>query len=367
MHDSRRLFPTKFQVHKREPPLASDPAPEPAPIFPPNLAQEVRRRVLGQEDAVDGIVPYIETFRAGLAPSGRPAGVFLLLGPTGTGKTRTVEALAEAIHGDPTCLVRINCGEFQLDHEVAKLIGAPPGYLGHRETQPLLTQSRLIAATSARLGLTLVLFDEIEKAAPSLMRLLLGVLDRATLRLGDGTTVNFERTLIFFTSNLGAQSMEQQLRPRFGFARPAFASAAPNRKLEGIATNAARKFFSPEFVNRIDALFTYKPLSRQTLEGILDHLIEEIQDHLDRRLGSRNLRLEVLPSARRVLLDAGCSPQYGARELRRTVQRMLAHPLAELLVRGCIPYGATLRVDASRRGGSLRFRPALAHRPAQVA
>lgn len=366
MYDSRRLFPGKFQVHKRDQPPASGLEPEPVPIFPLDLAQQLRRRVLGQEEAVNGIIPYVETFRAGLAPPGRPAGVFLLLGPTGTGKTRTVEALAEAIHGDPACLVRINCGEFQMDHEVAKLIGAPPGYLGHRETQPLLTQSRLIAATSSRLALALVLFDEIEKAAPSMMRLLLGVLDRATLRLGDGTGVNFERTLIFFTSNLGAQSMEQQLRPRFGFAGPASASAT-NRKLESIAMNAARRFFPPEFVNRIDAFFTYKPLSRQTLEKILDQLIEEIQDHLDHRLGSRSLRLEVLPSARRVLLDTGYSPQYGARELRRTVQRMLAHPLAALIVGGCIPHGATLRVQGSRRGGTLLFRPLLAHRPAQVA
>src|SRR5690349_3968926 len=138
-------------------------------------------------------------FRAGLSPAGRPAGVFLLLGPTGTGKTRTVEALAEILHNGAGKVVKVDCGEFQSDHEVAKLIGAPPGYLGHRETRPVLTQEKLTEATSEHTDLSIVLFDEIEKAAPALTRLLLGVLDKATLRLGDNAEVNFENSLIFLT------------------------------------------------------------------------------------------------------------------------------------------------------------------------
>ena len=156
-------------------------------------------------------------YRAGLGPEGRPAGVFLLLGPTGTGKTRTVEALADALHGSEKNLVRVDCGEFQMEHEIAKLIGAPPGYLGHRETPPMLTQQKLGAVTSEGSKLALVLFDEIEKAAPSMTRLLLGVLDKAVLRLGDNTSVNFERTLIFLTSNLGASAMRKEVLPDFGF------------------------------------------------------------------------------------------------------------------------------------------------------
>ena len=156
-------------------------------------------------------------YRAGLGPEGRPAGVFLLLGPTGTGKTRTVEALADALHGNEKNLVRVDCGEFQMEHEIAKLIGAPPGYLGHRETPPMLTQQKLGAVTSEGSHLALVLFDEIEKAAPSMTRLLLGVLDKAVLRLGDNTSVNFERTLIFLTSNLGASAMRKEVLPDFGF------------------------------------------------------------------------------------------------------------------------------------------------------
>src|ERR1700676_760101 len=154
---------------------------------------------------------------AELSADGRTAGVFLLLGPTGTGKTRTVEALAEVLHGSHKHLLKVDCGEFQMEHEVAKLIGAPPGYLGHRETQPLLTQQKLGAVTSEGCNLSLVLFDEIEKAAPSMTRLLLGVLDKAILRLGDNSTVNLEKSLVFLTSNLGAREMLREISPEFGF------------------------------------------------------------------------------------------------------------------------------------------------------
>ena len=176
-----------------------------------DLFARLTEKVVGQAAAIEAIVPYVQMYQAGLAPEGRPAGVFLLLGPTGTGKTRTVEALAEVLHGSAKNLLKVDCGEFQMEHEVAKLIGAPPGYLGHRETQPMLTQQKLNAVTSEKCSLSLVLFDEIEKAAPSMTRLLLGVLDKAVLRLGDNTTVNFERTLIFMTSNLGARGMLREL------------------------------------------------------------------------------------------------------------------------------------------------------------
>src|SRR6266478_1808222 len=172
-----------------------------------DLAEVLSRIVVGQPAAIASIVPFIEIHHAGLSAEGRPAGVFLLLGPTGTGKTRTVEAIAEALHGSEKKIVKIDCGEFQLEHEMAKLIGAPPGYLGHRETVPMLTQQQLVEATSEDCDLALVLFDEIEKAAHSMTKLLLGILDKGSLGLGDNSTVNFEKSLIFFTSNLGAREM----------------------------------------------------------------------------------------------------------------------------------------------------------------
>ena len=185
--------------------------------FIEDLTAVLSQKVVGQPAATKVIVPYIQMFQAGLAPEGRPVGVFLLLGPTGTGKTKTVEALAEVLHGSEKNVLKVDCGEFQMEHEVAKLIGAPPGYLGHRETQPMLTQQKLNAVTSEKSSLSLVLFDEIEKAAPSMTRLLLGVLDKGQLRLGDNSTVNFEKSLVFLTSNLGAREMMREINPEFGF------------------------------------------------------------------------------------------------------------------------------------------------------
>src|SRR5438552_11064895 len=239
-------------------------------------------KIVGQESAISGIASTVKTYQAGLSPSGRPAGVFLLLGPTGTGKTRTVEALAEILHGASQKVVKINCGEFQSDHEVAKLIGAPPGYLGHNETRPVLTQEKLTEATSASCDLSIVLFDEIEKAAPAVSKLLLGVLDKATLRLGNNTEVDFEKSLIFLTSNLGAREMMKELQPELGFRPPAAAQSTDlTKKLEAIALNAVRRMYSPEFINRIDAVVTYQPLDSEALTLILDQQIADLQQHVN--------------------------------------------------------------------------------------
>src|SRR6476619_7038621 len=209
-----------------------------------DLTAVLSQKVVGQPAATRVIVPYIQMYQAGLAPEGRPVGVFLLLGPTGTGKTKTVEARAEVLHGSEKNILKVDCGEFQMEHEVAKLIGAPPGYLGHRETQPMLSQGKLKAVTSEASDISIVLFDEIEKAAPSMTRLLLGILDKATLRLGDNTTVNFERTLIFMTTNLGAKSMERVNRPDFGFE--AMLPPKPpteDIRLQNVGMGAVRKQF----------------------------------------------------------------------------------------------------------------------------
>src|SRR5512140_2967303 len=225
---------------------------KPKPTMEPSndLVSLLSQKVIGQPAAMKYIVPYVEMFQAGLSPEGRPVGVFLLLGPTGTGKTRTVEALADVLHGTEKNVLKIDCGEYQMEHEVAKLIGAPPGYLGHRETQPMLTQQKLNSVTSEKSALSLVLFDEIEKAAPSMTRLLLGVLDKGLLRLGDNSTVNFEKSLVFLTSNLGAREMMREISPDFGF-QSISASQRPtsdlSSKLQSIAMTAVRKRFSPEF------------------------------------------------------------------------------------------------------------------------
>jgi ATP-dependent Clp protease ATP-binding subunit ClpA len=335
-------------------PRARKQVPEPAE----DLTSIMSSKVVGQPNVINVIVPYIEMFQAGLAPENRPVGVFLLLGPTGTGKTRTVEALAETLHGSARNVLKIDCGEFQMEHEVAKLIGAPPGYLGHRETQPMLSQQKLASVTSDKCGLSLVLFDEIEKAAPSLTRLLLGVLDRGVLRLGDNSVVNFEKSLVFLTSNLGAREMMREISPDFGFASATVSGTREDltQKLQGIALVAVRKKFSPEFINRIDHVITYRPLDAESFSAITDHEIAGLQSHVNTRLGTRCFTIEVPFETRQWLIERGTSAEYGARELKRTIHKNLTQPLATLVAKNQIEPGSSVRVEIDPGQGSLSLR-----------
>jgi ATP-dependent Clp protease ATP-binding subunit ClpA len=323
--------------------------------MPSVVLDALAQKVVGQPGALELIVPYVQMHQGGLAPQGRPIGVFLLLGPTGTGKTRTVEVMAEVLHGSHQRYLRVDCGEFQLDHEVARLVGAPPGYLGHGETKPLLSQRRLTEATSPACDISLVLFDEIEKAAPSLTQLLLGVFDQARLRLGDNTDVNFEKSLIFLTSNLGAREMMRELHPSLGFTAGTTRQQADDLagKLEEISLGAVRKRFSPEFVNRIDAVVTYQPLGPESLAKILDQQIEGLQNHVNTRLGERAFTLELTPRAKEFLIQRGTSTEYGARELKRVVHRFLTQPLATLVAERRISAGHGVVVDTSATGEKL--------------
>jgi ATP-dependent Clp protease ATP-binding subunit ClpA len=322
-----------------------------------DLMAMLSRRVVGQPGATKLIIPYIQMFQAGLAPEGRPVGVFLLLGPTGTGKTKTVEALAEVLHGSEKNVLKVDCGEFQMEHEVAKLIGAPPGYLGHRETQPMLTQQKLASVASEKCALSLVLFDEIEKAAPSMSRLLLGVLDKGVLRLGDNTTVNFDKSLVFLTSNLGAREMMNEINPEFGFQSAAGGSRPDlTGKLQSIGMVAVRKRFSPEFVNRIDCIITYQPLSPEALSAILDLQMTDLQNHVNTRLANRSFTLDISGDARQFLLEKGSSQEYGARELNRTIHRFLTQPLATLVATNQITPGAKVQVAVAESRDKLDIR-----------
>jgi ATP-dependent Clp protease ATP-binding subunit ClpA len=344
---------TTSKANRRVIPEAITPPPQ-ARAQSLDLESELESKLIGQSDAVEAIVPYIETFRAGLAPAGRPAGVFLLLGPTGTGKTKTVELLAEILHGSEKSMVKVDCGEYQMDHEVAKLIGSPPGYLGHRETTPLLTTARLNASTSAESKISIVLFDEIEKAAPSMVRLLLGVLDKATLALGDNTTCSFENSLIFLTSNLGSKGIARALFPNFGFE--SMVPADSSRGLHRITLAAAKKEFPPEFMNRIDATVTYRPLDHAALEQILQNHIVELQQMIFTRLAEKAFSIVVTRPARDWMLRNGTSKEYGARELKRMMQRNVIQKLAGLINSGKVIAGALLEIDLPAGEETLVFK-----------
>src|SRR5213079_2008821 len=220
--------------------------------------------IVGQERAVRRISGLYQIYLAGMQNPGRPVGTMLFLGPTGSGKTRVVEAAAEVLFAEANAVVKIDCAEFQHSHEIAKLIGSPPGYLGHRETSPMLTQENLDKMHSDELKLTLVLFDEIEKASDALWQLLLGILDKATLTLGDNRRVDFRNCMVIMTSNLGAREMSELISGGIGFA-PGKGVKNPHdtevdQKIYRTAVEAARRKFSPEFMNRIDKVVVFRSL-----------------------------------------------------------------------------------------------------------
>ncbi len=316
------------------------------------LESDLRKRIVGQDEAIRQIVDMYQTYVAGMCPPGRPVGSLLFLGPTGSGKTRTVEALAESLVGDPRAVIKIDCAEFQHSHEIAKLVGSPPGYLGHRETHPILSQEALNLFHTEDVKLSFVLFDEIEKASDAVWNLLLGILDKATLTLGDNRRVDFSRAMIFLTSNLGAAEMNSILRPNLGFA-----ARRPEREPSGIldekltekvsraGVEAARRNFTPEFMNRIDRTVVFKPLGAPELRRILDLELQSVQDRVMRASGSNSMTFTVNDGAKDFLLKEGADERYGARHLKRAVERNLVQPMANIIATGQAQSGDRLIVD----------------------
>ncbi len=238
----------------------------------------LRQKIVGQDEAVQALVELYQVFCAGLHAPGRPVGNLLFLGPTGSGKTRIVEAAAEILFGDSRALIKVDCAEFQHSHEIAKLIGSPPGYLGHRETHPLITQEALAAGHRDELKLSFLLFDEIEKASDALWQLLLGMLDKATLTLGDNRRVDLSQTVIFLTSNLGGGEITELMQGGMGFVQPRDkATTGLDEKVEKTAVEAARRKFSPEFMNRLDKVVVFHPLKCDELDEVLEIELGQVQ------------------------------------------------------------------------------------------
>jgi ATP-dependent Clp protease ATP-binding subunit ClpB len=305
----------------------------------------LRSRIVGQDEAIEAVVAVYQVFCAGLNAPGRPIGNLLFLGPTGSGKTRIVEAAAEILFGEKKAVVKIDCAEFQHSHEIAKLIGSPPGYLGHRDTHPLITEESLSQYHTDRLKLSFLLFDEIEKASDALWQLLLGILDKATLTLGDTRRVDLSQTIIFLTSNLGAREITALVSRKMGFVEPSGESAEGlNLKLERTAVEAARRRFSPEFMNRLDRVVVFHQLRPEQLEEILDIELAIVQRQvLD---GSRvPFMFRVMPEARAFLLREGTDLRYGARHLKRAIARQVVSPLANLLASGQVELGDMVCID----------------------
>ncbi|MGI8669642.1 MAG: AAA family ATPase [Aridibacter sp.] len=314
--------------------------------------------IVGQERAVRRVSGLYQIYLAGMQNPTKPIGTRLFLGPTGSGKTRVVEAAAGVLFDDEHAVVKIDCAEFQHSHEIAKLIGSPPGYLGHRETSPMLTQENLDKSHTDDTKLTFVLFDEIEKASDSLWQLLLGILDKATLTLGDNRSVDFSNTIVIMTSNLGAREMSDMISGGIGFA-PVSASKNPedtelDTKIYRTALEAAKRKFSPEFMNRIDKVIVFRSLKERHLRKILEIELNAVQDRITESAGTKFI-FECSDSAKEMLLQEGIDLKYGARHLKRAIERFLVYPLSNLVATEQVSTGDLVLVDFDEETEKLTF------------
>jgi len=317
-------------------------------------------KVVGQDRAVSRIVNMYQIYMAGMAMPGRPIGNLLFLGPTGSGKTRVVEASADILFGNPRAFIKIDCAEFQHSHEIAKLIGSPPGYLGHRETPPLLTQEAIDQHQTDRVKMSFVLFDEIEKANDSLWQLLLGILDKGTLTLGDNRKVDLSHCVIFMTSNLGAVEMSEMMQGggigfTSGGTRDEAALADLDRKLYHTALEVAKRKFSPEFMNRIDKTIVFRTLTRTDLRQVLDIELNEVQNRIMSSQTDKQFIFRCTNETKEFLLREGTDIKYGARHLKRAIERFMVFPLSNLIATGQIGLGDVIKIDLSSDADRLLF------------
>jgi ATP-dependent Clp protease ATP-binding subunit ClpB len=315
----------------------------------------LRAKIVGQEEGVQALVDMYQVFCAGLNSPGRPVGNLLFLGPTGSGKTRIVEAAAEILFGDARAIIKVDCAEFQHSHEIAKLIGSPPGYLGHRETHPLITQEELAKSHTDKLKLSFLLFDEIEKASDALWQLLLGMLDKATLTLGDNRRVDLSQTVIFLTSNLGGGEIAELINGGMGFVQPTDKPASGmDQKVERTAVEAARRKFSPEFMNRLDKVVVFHPLRREQLEEVLEIELGQVQQRVLETAKGQFL-FRVTTPGKEFLLQEGTDQRYGARHLKRSIERHVVYPLANLLATEQVHLGDLVCIDWDKTQDRLTF------------
>jgi ATP-dependent Clp protease ATP-binding subunit ClpB len=320
-----------------------------------HFEEELRRRVVGQNEAVQALVDLYQVSCAGLHSPGWPVGNLLFLGPTGSGKTRTVEAAAEILFGDSRAVIKVDCAEFQHSREIAKLIGSPPGYLGHRESHPLITQEALAASHREHLKLSFLLFGEIEKASDALWQLLLGMLDKATLTLGDNRRVDLSQTVIFLTSNLGSSQIADLMQGGMGFAQ---ANDKPRtalyERVERTAVEAARRKFSPEFMNRLDKVVVFHPLKREELDEVLEIELSNVQNRV-LATTTRPFLFRITEAGRAFLLQEGSDQRYGARHLNRAIQRYVVCPVARLLDTAQVHQDDVLLIDRHPGENGLPF------------
>ena len=305
------------------------------------MEQRLHDRVIGQDEAVNAVANAVRRSRSGLSDPNRPVGSFIFLGPTGVGKTELARALAEFLFDDEQALIRLDMSEYQEKHTVARMLGAPPGYVGYDEGGQLTEVVR-------RRPYSVILFDEIEKAHPDVFNVLLQILDDGRLTDGQGRTIDFRNTVVIMTSNLGSQAIQEMSGQDF-------------EKVRNAVIAVLREHFRPEFLNRIDEVIVFKPLTEDQLTAIVDIQLRRLES----RLAERRVHLEVTEAARKLLAQRGWDPVYGARPLKRAIQRLLQDPLAMMLLEGKFTEGDTITVDA--KGGEITFTKATSPAPVAAA
>jgi ATP-dependent Clp protease ATP-binding subunit ClpA len=302
---------------------------------------------VGQDEATTAITNCLEKFMSGMNDPQRPIASLLFLGPTGTGKTSVVEAFAEGITGNAVNMIKIDCAEFQFGHEIAKLIGSPPGYLGHKETPARFKDETIKKLQNFDVPFTIVLFDEIEKASDDLWNLLLGILDRGAITLGDNSVTDFTKTIIFMTSNVGSRKIAEN--GGLGFL-PENTEAQDEKDIKATAQSAARAKFSPEFLARLDEIIVFNTLSKDQIEEILGMELKKIQVRFTRSSGNV---LNVSPAALAELLLRGYDKKYNARGIRRTLEKEIMTPISRAVSSGEIGHGENIVADFM--DGAFRF------------
>ena len=358
----------------RPEPRAKELDPEQVGDRAERLNSDLRKRVVGQDAAISELVGSYQTYLAGLCSPGRPLCTFLFLGPTGSGKTLLVESMAESLVGNGRAILKIDCAEFQHSHEIAKLLGSPPGYLGHRETQPMFSQENLEARQTDLVKVNFILFDEIEKASDALWNLLLGVLDKAILRTGDNRTVDFSRAMIFMTSNLGASKMNTILSNNWGFACSEFRHQREagvleeglQEKLFRTSVDAARRKFTPEFMNRIDKTIVFRPLGVNHLREVLALELNAVQRRLFGAMDGSGFVFTLTETAKDYLIAEGTDLKYGARHLKRAIDRHLVSPLSNLIGSGQVVGGDLIEIRRDSASSRLTFVRVAERLPAHV-
>lgn len=318
------------------------------------------RRVVGQDRAIQSLLGSVASILSGMRTPHRPAGVFLFMGPTGSGKTRCVEALAETCFNSPKALIKVNCAEYSSGHEVAKLVGAPPGYLGHKDTVAVLSQEAIMQHRTKDYPFTILLFDEIEKANTQLWNLLLGVLDKGEITLGDNKVINLTDCIIVMTSNLGAREMASMDEDSIGFLKKCQANDTKteseiDQKLYNVGVAAAKKRFSPEFINRIDKLIVFRSLTMDSLSKILDLELRKVQHSIitNTHPNFPKFSLSFTPDAKKFLLEEGLDPKYGARHLKRAIDRFIISAIRNVVGTKQVESGDRVLFDLNPNGSAV--------------